>query len=138
MFNNEMLLDSLTTPSVNSVAHSCVTLCDPMDLQHARLSCPSPIPRTCSNSCPLSLLIFLKFCSDFEETRYRKNIIENALRVWFMKERKQISSSGSTFKNRHMCACFFVLSQTTCFRLYCNEIGSGVNLQTEKAWILPN
>ena len=23
-------------------------------LQHARLSCPSPCPRTCSNSCPLS------------------------------------------------------------------------------------
>ena len=23
-------------------------------LQHARLSCPSPTPRTCSNSCPLS------------------------------------------------------------------------------------
>ena len=50
-----------------------------------------------------------------------------------MKERKQISSSGSTFKNGHMCECFFVLGQTTCFRLYCNEIGSGVNLPIEKA-----
>ena len=49
-----MLLDSLITASVNSVTQSCVTLCNPMDLQHARLSCPSPIPGTCSNSCPLS------------------------------------------------------------------------------------
>ena len=26
----------------------------PHELQHARLPCPSPTPRTCSNSCPLS------------------------------------------------------------------------------------
>ena len=26
----------------------------PHELQHARLPCPSPIPRACSNSCPLS------------------------------------------------------------------------------------
>ena len=25
----------------------------PRELQHSRLSCPSPCPRTCSNSCPL-------------------------------------------------------------------------------------
>ena len=31
MFNNEMLLDSLITASVNSVTQSCVTLCNPMD-----------------------------------------------------------------------------------------------------------
>ena len=33
------------------VAKSYPTLCDPMD---ARLPCPSPSPRTCSNSCPLN------------------------------------------------------------------------------------
>ena len=33
---------------------SCPTICDPHGLQHARLPCPSPIPRACSNSCPLS------------------------------------------------------------------------------------
>ena len=39
----------------SSVAQSCPTLCDPMDwLLHARLPCPSPTPRACSNSCPLS------------------------------------------------------------------------------------
>ena len=27
----------------------------PLGLQHARLLCPSPSPRACSNSCPLSL-----------------------------------------------------------------------------------
>ena len=41
--------------SVSSVTQSCPTLCNPMDwMQHARLSCPSPTPRTYSNSCPLS------------------------------------------------------------------------------------
>ena len=38
-----------------SVAKSCPTLGDPMDcMQHARLPCPSPTPRACSGSCPLS------------------------------------------------------------------------------------
>ena len=31
-----------------------VTLCDSMDSMDTRLSCPSPSPGTCSNSCPLS------------------------------------------------------------------------------------
>ena len=34
-----------------SVAQLCPTLCDPVD---TRLPCPSPSPRACSNSCPLS------------------------------------------------------------------------------------
>ena len=39
----------------SSVTQSCPTLCDPMDcMQHARLPCPSPTPRACSNSCPSS------------------------------------------------------------------------------------
>ena len=38
----------------SSVAQSCLTLCDPHGLQHTRLRCPSPTPRACSNSCPLS------------------------------------------------------------------------------------
>ena len=36
-----------------SVTQSCLTL-QPHGLQHARLPCPSPSPRACSNSCPLS------------------------------------------------------------------------------------
>ena len=36
-----------------SVAQSCLTL-QPHRLQHVRLPCPSPSPRTCSNSGPLS------------------------------------------------------------------------------------
>ena len=35
----------------SSVAQSCPTL-RPHRLQHARLPCPSPTPRACSNSCP--------------------------------------------------------------------------------------
>jgi len=35
------------------VAQSCLTL-RPHGLQHARLPCPSPIPKVCSSSCPLS------------------------------------------------------------------------------------
>ena len=38
----------------NSVAQSSPTLSWPHGLQHARLPCPSPTPRACSNSCPLS------------------------------------------------------------------------------------
>ena len=36
---------------------SCLVMSDswrPHGLQHARLPCPSPTPRVCSNSCPLS------------------------------------------------------------------------------------
>ena len=33
---------------------SCLTLCYPMNCQHARLLCPSPSLRACSNSCPFS------------------------------------------------------------------------------------
>ena len=40
--------------SVSSVAQSCLSLWDPQGLQHARLSCPSPTPGACSNSCPSS------------------------------------------------------------------------------------
>ena len=36
---------------ISSVAQSCLTL-QPRGLQHTRLPCPSPTPRTCSNSCP--------------------------------------------------------------------------------------
>ena len=35
-------------------AQSSLTLCDPNGLQHARLPCPSPSPRVCPSSCPLS------------------------------------------------------------------------------------
>ena len=36
-----------------SVAQSCLTLCNPHELQHARPPCPSPSPRVCPSSCPL-------------------------------------------------------------------------------------
>ena len=36
-----------------SVTKSCLTLW-PLELQHARLSCPSLSPRVCTNSCPLN------------------------------------------------------------------------------------
>ena len=37
----------------SSVTQSCLTLCDPMDCSMPGF-CPSPTPRACSNSCPLS------------------------------------------------------------------------------------
>ena len=37
-----------------AAAKLCLALCDPRRLQDARLPCPSPSPRVCSNSCPLS------------------------------------------------------------------------------------
>ena len=39
--------------SLSSVAYLCLTL-QPHGPQHARLPCPSPTPRACSNSCPWS------------------------------------------------------------------------------------
>ena len=44
----------LPPPSIRSVAQSCLTLCEPHGLQHARLPCSSPTHRACSNSCTLS------------------------------------------------------------------------------------
>ena len=38
--------------SVQSLSH--VQLCVTSGMQHARLPCPSPTPRVCSNSCPSS------------------------------------------------------------------------------------
>ena len=38
----------------SSVTQSCLTLCDPNELQHARPPCPSPTPRVYSDSCPSS------------------------------------------------------------------------------------
>ena len=35
----------------------------PRGLQHVRLSCPSPSPRLCSNSCPLSWWFYLTISS---------------------------------------------------------------------------
>ena len=48
-------IDICSRPSLSqfsSVTHSCLTLW-PHGLKHIRLPCPSPTPRTCSNSCPL-------------------------------------------------------------------------------------
>ena len=42
----------LASASVSSVAQSCLTL-RPYGLQHARLPCPSPTPRACSDSCSI-------------------------------------------------------------------------------------
>ena len=39
----------------SSVAQSCPTLCDSHGLHNTRLTCPSPTPGACSNSCPSSL-----------------------------------------------------------------------------------
>ena len=45
-------IDTLSI-QVSSVSQSCLTL-PPHQLQHVRLLCPSPTPRACTNSCPLS------------------------------------------------------------------------------------
>ena len=53
-----------------SVAQSCLDALQLHGLQHAKLPCPSPSPRACSNSCPLSwwchptiLSSLVPFCS---------------------------------------------------------------------------
>ena len=45
-----------------SVTELCQTL-QPHALQHTRLSCPSPSPRVCSNTCPLSQWCYLTISS---------------------------------------------------------------------------
>ena len=47
-------LESLGYSLFSSLTQSCLTLCDPHGLQHARLACPSPTPGVYSNSCPFS------------------------------------------------------------------------------------
>ena len=42
------------TVQFSSVTKSCPTLCT-LEMQHARLPCPSPSPGICPNSCPLGL-----------------------------------------------------------------------------------
>ena len=49
----EILHKSSIVNACCSVTQSCPTLCNPTG-QHARLPCPSPSPRVCSNACPLS------------------------------------------------------------------------------------
>ena len=51
--------------SPSHVGYCCLVMSDslqPHRLQHARLPCPSPSPRACSNSCPLSWW-WVKLCS---------------------------------------------------------------------------
>ena len=44
----------LLVSSVQSCLSSDLVMSDSLLLQHARLSCPSPVPEACANSCPLS------------------------------------------------------------------------------------
>ena len=50
---NTVCLNKQQTVVVQSV--SCIQLFVTHGLQHARLPCPSPSPRVCSNPCPLNL-----------------------------------------------------------------------------------
>ena len=49
-----ILEDFMEKISVSSVTQLYPTLCDPMDCKYAQLPCPSPPPKACSDSCPLS------------------------------------------------------------------------------------
>ena len=50
---------SVHCSNICSVARLCLTLCNPMDMEHARLLCPSLPPKVCSNSCPLNWWCYL-------------------------------------------------------------------------------
>ena len=69
IFTGKMIILELILVSdkfvVQSLSH---VLCDslrPQGLQHVRLPCPSPTPRACSNSCPLSQLCRPTISSSF-------------------------------------------------------------------------
>ena len=72
-----------TTQKFSSVQFSISVVSDslqPQRLQHTRLPCPSPTPRACSNSCPLSrwchptisssLISFSSCLQSFQTSRY--------------------------------------------------------------------
>ena len=52
-FNHTLILPLQFSVQFSSVTQSCLTL-QPHGLQHARLPCPSPTLRACSNSCSSS------------------------------------------------------------------------------------
>ena len=52
--NNQRSWHPLPSDQLSSVAQSCLIPCDPTDYSFARLPCPSPTPRACSNSCSSS------------------------------------------------------------------------------------
>ena len=50
-------IEKPSSGQISSLQFSCSVMSDPLQLhrlQHARLTCPTPTPRACSNSCPLS------------------------------------------------------------------------------------
>ena len=52
--------------SISSIQFSCLVMSNslqPHGLEHVRLSCPSPPPRACSNSCPSSQWCYLTISS---------------------------------------------------------------------------
>ena len=65
----------------------------PRGLQHARLSCPSPSPEVCSNSCPLNwwwLFVYYSFItrkSSFP-LRFRQNWVISSPTVKYSKDRR--------------------------------------------------
>jgi len=52
--NARVLFQACPSVQFSAVPQLYPTLCDPPGLQHTRLPGPSPTPRACSNSCPLS------------------------------------------------------------------------------------
>ena len=47
----QLLGQNIPWSQFSSVAHSCLTLCDPMDCSTPGFPCPSSTPRVCANSC---------------------------------------------------------------------------------------
>ena len=94
---------------------SCVQFLQPRGMQHNRLSCPSPLPRICSNSCPLSwfkgpsnhlnlchdLLLWLHLTyPNFRKTT-EKNMTESQVKslLSFVQRKRIVNSFYSTFQN---------------------------------------
>ena len=51
---DQIRVSNFSLSQFSSVVQSSPTLCDPIHCSMPRLPCPSPTPRACSNSCPLS------------------------------------------------------------------------------------
>ena len=88
-----------------SVQFSCSIVADslqPHGLQHPRLPCPSPAPRACSNSCPLSRWCHPTISSSSAPFSCLHFFLHQGLFQW-VSSRKQISTSSSEVDELRAC-----------------------------------
>ena len=106
-----------SSPQFSSVAQSCPAVCELHGLQHARAPCPSPTPRACSNSCPLSWWYHLTISPSVVPF----SCLQSFPAAWFLPMSQFFTSGGSYFLPNPLKVFTFMLLLTspifsTCFQ----------------------